>query len=311
MGLDLADSADGTSRLPVDMLIGCDYYWDLVTGSICRTGAGPTAIHTKLGWVLSGPTLSSESLCTHTMTIHQLRVDCQVLDSEPLEEQLRAFWEIESLGISQQENSESLYEQFTNSVSLQNGRYQMSLPWKEFHRPLSNNYLLSLKRFKGLLKRLRHDPKMMKEYDMVIKEQLARGIIEPVDPDKETSNQVHYLPHHGVLRHDKSTTKLRVVYDASSKSHGPSLNDCLYKGPKFQQLIFDLLIRFRSYPIALTADIEKAFLMIMMDEKDRDALRFIWVEDIDKEDPELCIYRFTRVVFGISSSPFLLNATIN
>ena len=39
-GLDLADSADGSSCLPVDILIGCDYYWDLVTGSICR-GALP------------------------------------------------------------------------------------------------------------------------------------------------------------------------------------------------------------------------------------------------------------------------------
>lgn len=55
--LDLADWADGTSPLPVDVLIGYDHYWDLVTGSICRD-EGPTAIYTKLGWVLSGPTLS-------------------------------------------------------------------------------------------------------------------------------------------------------------------------------------------------------------------------------------------------------------
>ena len=71
--------------------------------------------------------------------------------------------------------------------------------------------------------------------------------------------QVHYLPHHAVIRRDKSTTKLRIVYDASSRSDGPSLNDCLYKGPKFNQLILDLLLRFRSYKVALTADLEKAF----------------------------------------------------
>ena len=310
MTLDLADPTDGTSDLPIDLLIGCDYYWDLVTGDICRTGTGPTAIHTKLGWVLSGPTVTSESSITHTAITHQLQVDCQLMNDEPLEDQLRAFWEIESFGISQQENACSLYEQFTKSVSLQDGRYQVCLPWKEFHKPLADNYQLSLKRLKGLLKRLRHDPKIMEEYDLTIKEQLSKGIIESVNPEDKTAEPVHYLPHHGVVRSDKLTTKLRVVYDASAKDSGPSLNECLYKGPKFHQIIFDILLRFRFYPIALTADVEKAFLMIQMDERDRDALRFFWVDDITKEEPEIRIYRFTRVMFGISSSPFLLNATI-
>jgi hypothetical protein len=58
------------------------------------------------------------------------------------------------------------------------------------------------------------------------------------------------------------------------------------------------------------ADVEKAYLMISVDDKDRDVLRFIWVDDVNKEDPTLQTYRFTRVVFGVSSSPFLLNATI-
>ena len=75
-----------------------------------------------------------------------------------------------------------------------------------------------------------------------------------------------------MLRSDKATTKLRVVYDASLKTSGPSLNECLYKGPKFHQLILDLLIRFRSYKVTLIADVEKAFLMIAVDEKDRDVL---------------------------------------
>ena len=118
------------------------------------------------------------------------------------------------------------------------------------------------------------------------------------------------MPHHAVIRTDKTTTKLRVVYDASAKPIGPSLNDCLHKGPKFNQLILDLLLRFRSHRIALTADIEKAFLMISVNDSDRDVLRFLWVDDITKADPEVRAFRFTRVVFGVSSSPFLLNAMI-
>jgi len=308
--LDLADSADGRSRLPVDILVGCDYYWELVTGSICRGAKGPTAIHTKLGWVLSGPTQPTElamNSAACVATTHLLRVDSQHAESAQLSEVLRSFWELESLGIHEQK---TLYDEFTKQVGFQEGRYKVSLPWKDLHEPLSDNYQLSVNRLNGLLRRLRRTPEILKQYDSTIQDQLSRGIIEPVQPHEKTTNLVHYLPHHGVIRTDKATTKLRIVYDASSKTSGPSLNDCLYKGPKFNQLILDLLIRFRSYKIALLADVEKAFLMIAVDEKDRDVLRFIWVDDFTKKEPELRVYRFTRVVFGVSSSLFLLNATV-
>ena len=141
----------------------------------------------------------------------------------------------------------------------------MPLPWKEFHQPLADHFQLSSKIGEGLLRRLRSTPEVLQQYDSTIKDQVATGIIEPVPPDEKSANQVHYLPHHCVIRTDNTTTKLRVVYDASSKKSGPSLNDCLYKGPKFHQLILDLLIRFRSYRVALVADVEKAFLMIEKD----------------------------------------------
>ena len=91
---------------------------------------------------------------------------------------------------------------------------------------------------------------------------------------------------------------------------GPHFNHCLHSGPKFNQKILKILLRFRSYPIALTADIEKAFLMISILLKDHDVLRFLWVKDIHDKEPQLVKMRFTMVVFGVSSSPFLLNATI-
>ena len=121
---------------------------------------------------------------------------------------------------------------------------------------------------------------------------------------------IHYLPHHAVIRHDKKTTKVRVVYDASARSSGPSLNDCLYTGPKFNQKILEILLRFRSYPVAFIADIEKAFLMIAVTPRDRDVLRFLWVRDPFSKDSEIIALRFTRVIFGVSASPFLLNANI-
>ena len=81
-------------------------------------------------------------------------------------------------------------------------------------------------------------------------------------------------------------------------------------GTQIQPKINELLFRFRSYSVALVADIKKAFLMISVDPNDHDVLRFLWVEDSFDNDVKLVTMRFTRVVFGVSSSPFLLNATI-
>lgn len=309
MELDLADNADRASSLPVDLLIGSDYYWDLVTGGICRGRGGLTAIHTKLGWVLSGPVPGqhSEGCSMNLTTTHVLCADTQITDAG-LDAQLRSFWELESLGIHKEEGS--VYEDFAKKISFQDGRYTVSLPWMEFHNPLPDNYALSVKRLRGLLRRLYQDPEVLKEYDSTIREQLKKGIIEAVELEEPHTNQVHYLPHHAVIRRDKATTKLRIVYDASAKMDGPSLNECLHKGPSFNQLILDLLLRFRSYRVALTADVEKAFLMIAVHDSDRDVLRFIWVDNIEDKEPKLKVLRFTRVVFGVSSSPFLLNATI-
>ena len=267
--LDLADFSESDQGLEVDILIGSDYYWDLVTGGVCRGSNGPTAIHTKLGWVLSGPTRSREvDHCSmNLVTTHVLRVDTQPNDSKSLDNRLRSFWDLESLGICELEKT--MYDEFANTINFQDGRYQVSLPWKDFHEPLPDNYKLSHNRLRGLLHRLKQTPSILREYDDIIQDQLKKGIVESVLETDPASNRHHYLPHHAIIRTDKTTTKLRVVYDASAKANRPSLNDCLHTGPKFNQKI---LVRFCAFKVALTADIEKAFLMISVAESDRDVL---------------------------------------
>ena len=100
------------------------------------------------------------------------------------------------------------------------------------------------------------------------------------------------------------------MYDASAQAGGPSLNDALLTGPNLNQSIFDIIIRFRAHQVALVGDIEKAFLMVGVTERDRDVLRFLWMRDMTTRPPEIVELRFTRVVFGVTASPFLLNCTI-
>ena len=309
--LDLADTSSDGASMNVDLLIGSDCYWTLVTGEIRRGDTGPVAVHTRLGWVLSGVAPMPRGLDTsHSfLTTHVMRVDASSHCSENLDDVLHSFWKLESLGIEDPEDA--VLEEFNQTVHFNGDRYEVALPWKDSHPPLPSNFDLSSKRLQGLLRRLKQDPDIMSEYNSIIQSQLQQGIVEEVSqPSDGESGQVHYLPHHAVVRKDKETTKVRIVYDASAKSTGCSLNECLHKGPKFDQKILDILLRFRTYRIAMTADIEKAFLMVSVAEEDRDVLRFLWVVDVNSNSPQIRVLRFARVVFGVSSSPFLLNATL-
>ena len=66
------------------------------------------------------------------------------------------------------------------------------------------------------------------------------------------------------------------------------------------------MLQFRIYPIAITADIEKAYFQINVDEKDKDYLRFLWFKNLfTDQETQICKYRFTRVIFGATCSQFL------
>ena len=119
------------------------------------------------------------------------------------------------------------------------------------------------------------------------------------------------MPHQLVVRRDKETTKVRVVYDCSSKMRGnPSLNDCLQVPEALYTDLFAVMVRFRLQKVGLIADIEKAFLRIRMKEEDRDAHRLIWVKDPFAEKLEPTILRFTTVTFGAGPSMWHLGSVI-
>ena len=287
-------------------MIGSDYLWSFQTGITRRGKAGdPVAVETELGWVLSGPPRMQEA---GSASVSQVNFVAQRSDIESLERNVQTLWSFEALGIDKRDK---VHEEFLDSIKFTGNRYSVKLPWKEGHDKLPDNYANSLGRMKSQLKRLKREPELLKEYDAIIKEQVELGIVEPV-AELEKANKVHYLPHQAVIRKDAVTTKVRIVYDASSKESkmGTSLNDCLHVGPSLNPLLYSILLRFRENRIALVGDIEKAFLNVEVDEADRDCLRFLWVSNIEGGNVETLVYRFCRVVFGLNASQFLLNATL-
>ena len=176
---------------------------------------------------------------THTLQFNTLLShDDQVLDSC-----LNSFWELESFSVV--DADQSVLDDFRNKIRFTWERYEVCLPWKDSHQVLPENYQLSCQRLQGLLRCLQQDPEILREYDSIIQTQIQNGIVEYVQKtEKGLVGQIHYLPHHAIVHRDKETMKLWVVYDASARSNGPSLNDCLHVGPKFNQKICDLLLKF-------------------------------------------------------------------
>lgn len=130
--------------MEIDILIGSDHYWEVVTGRIIRGASGPTAVETNFGWVLSGPEegVAQEDTAINFTSTHTLRVDA-FTEQQSLEAGLKRFWVLESLGILKEE--QSVYDTFTQQISFKQGRYEVHLPWKESHPLLPHNYALCRK----------------------------------------------------------------------------------------------------------------------------------------------------------------------
>ncbi|XP_057292161.1 uncharacterized protein LOC130614736 [Hydractinia symbiolongicarpus] len=298
--LKLADFSNGETRLNVHVLIGLDHYYSFITGEVVRDPrGGPIAINSKLGWILSGGEQSkaNESSC---MEVHACRVDTE---NTILRDELNKFWQIESIGDGENENVLSSFKQ---TLEFNGERYVTELPFRPDHDKLSDNFAVLKQRLDSLVnKRLRNEPDLAVQYNDIFADYESKQIIEKVPESEIACENAHYLPHHPVVRQDKSTTKVRPVFDGSCAVHKPSLNDILNSGPNLLAKVFDILLRFRTNYVALVADIQQAFLNIEIAEKDRNYLRFLWKENPTENDSKLIIYRFLRVVFGLTCSPFL------
>ena len=293
------EDLDRKERLPVHIILGASDYAKLKTDRPPKVGESgqPVAELTRLGWTIMSP--GKETINTSNMLLTQTsqvdyeelcRLDVLGLKDTPTNDQSMVFCEFK--------------EQLTRNPS---GWYETGLPWRGNHPPLPNNKEASLRRLATLTTKLEREG-LTSKYAEIINEQRTEGIIEKAD--QPSVGREFYIPHKAVVRPDAESTKIRVVYDASSKAHNgiPSLNECLHPGPPLQNKLWDILVRGRFNPVALTGDLQKAFLQIRIRTDDRDALRFHWRKDAQSD---LEILRFTRAPFGLVSSPFLLEGVID
>ncbi|XP_058827598.1 uncharacterized protein LOC131687522 [Topomyia yanbarensis] len=164
------------------------------------------------------------------------------------------------------------------------------------------------RRFESLERRLYHDDQLQKEYSKFLHEYIALGHMRLVPPhDKFVSNQC-FLPYHPVVKEASTTTKLRVVFDRSAKtSSGHSLNDALLVGPVVQDDLLSIILRFRTYPVALVADIEKMYRQVKLNTDDTPFQRILW--RFCRQEP-IQTYELLTVTYGLASSSFLATRTL-
>ncbi len=314
-GLQLADTYPRKQPEEIDVMLGLEDTLNVMLPERITGPKGtPVAQKSHFGWILSGPCPESISKLEGKSTVNRVAFNIK----EDIEMATK-HWELEHLGILPNESNSKATEleqeavtQHKEKTKLVDGRFESGLlkhpKWTE--TTLKENYVQAKRRLEGLERRLKKDPELCKTYNDQISELLEKGMAERVvNNTPKDERQIWYLPHHPVIRKDKTTTKVRIVFDGSMcGEEGVSINDTLLPGPPLQPDLQGVLLRFRRHRIAIIADIEKMFLQIKLNERDRDSQRFLWRAMDTTKEPE--VYRLTTVTFGLTSSPFTSIQTV-
>ena len=292
----------------IDLLLGADVYSDvLLNGRRCGPRDTPTAFETQFGWVLTGRTNAS-SANNHAVASHHTTI----VSGDDL---IRKFWETEENPKHQVESNLSAEERavvqhFKETHSRSDtSRFVVPLPKDPRGPLLGESRSQAVRRFLTLERSL-YAKGQFQEFAKVIDEYFELDHAEPVPPEalEKPVKDTFYLPMHAVRKEHSTTTKLRVVFDASAKStSGVSLNETLLVGPIIHPTLVDMLLRFRCHRIALTADVSKMYRAVELAPSDKDLHRFVWRKNI--KDP-VRDYRMTRVTFGVSASSFAANMAV-
>lgn len=239
----------------IDILLGADKFFEIINSRQIKLGTDkPILQDSKLGWIVAG--LTGESYYQYNVNCH-LATTRHRTSLQDVDDSLRRFWEVEELPSDcksfsvDEEFCESHY--IENTSRLPNGRFSVMMPFKENpEESLGNSYPIAMRRFLSLEKKLNKSPLLKDQYRHFLEEYAELGhMTEVVRPVSGC-----YLPHHCVVREQKETTKLRVVFDCSAQtSSGKSLNDIQAIGPVLQSDLLSILLRFRAnrYVLLLTS----------------------------------------------------------
>ncbi|CAI6350178.1 unnamed protein product [Macrosiphum euphorbiae] len=298
----LADPAYHES-LPIDILFGADVFPYLLCGDKREGGLNePVALSTIFGWILMGRIAGTEERTTNAL----------YTTLESIDQSVQRFWELEEVPTAERNTPADMKceEIYTSTTSRQDdGRYIVHLPFVTNPPKLGESRATALKRLHRLETRLEKSEDLRTQYNAAMQDYLDSGHMTKVPQAQCGVEPVYYTPHHAVIKLESTTTKVRVVYDASAvTTSGMSLNDNLYPGPKLQQDLPGIVLRFRLHTIVFTADVKQMFRQIKVTPEHHQYQRLLYRFSLAEPVSE---FEMTTVSFGQRSSPFLAIRTLH
>ena len=307
---------DTPANPTVDILLGLDV--PQLHASLAERrgpGHGPIARKTPLGWICFG--LLEGSGTSAEPTVHHATHAAIAEPTEPtleLNAMVRSMFNLDTIRSTATGETMSRAEREAEKVtddtmSLNNNRVTIGIPWvAEDRKPhVTSNRPMAQQRLASLQRSLYKRPELAAAYAGVIQQYLTKGYIREV-PETEVHNDADdqwFLPHFPVIKEDRTTTKVRIVFDAAAKKNDVSINEEMHAGPALQNNIVSCLLKFCKEPVALMADISEMFLQVELAERDRRYHRFLW-----EVDGRAKVFEFQRVCFGCKASPYLAGKAV-
>lgn len=287
----------------IDIILGVDVHAEILAENshiIKPRNTGLVIQFTTLGWIVSGV------LTKNKQNSHQ----CFQLSTIDENESLIQFWEQEKTDEQPETMSDenkycvNFYKQTVRRTK--DGRYIVRLPFKNHKDRLGNSRRAAMAQLMQLVRKFNNNVNFKSLYTEFVDEYIRLGHMKKCKT-RMSDEESFFLPHHAVMK-ESTTTKLRTVFDGSRPtSSGVSLNDQLIVGPKLQEDIFNILVRFRSHKIGFVADIEKMYRQIQLDEYDQNFQRILWINEITNKVEE---YQLTTVTYGTGAAPYLAIQTV-
>ena len=319
----------------VTVLIGADTAPAHLYSEVRQGNQGqPLALKTAFGWCLFGSSIRKgkvrEVLCSATFIEedpnHQAQecfwseeeeppsIHCNLITSRSdqfLNEAMEKFWKQENCGILPPRDISMSRDDMSALKVLETGtrnlgdRYEVPMLWATPNVELPDNRPMAMKRYTTLERRLRAKSDLYKGMKAVIDGYLTSDPphARKMSPEEAgtVSKRTWYLPIHPVTNPNKPG-KIRVVNDAAAEYKNVSLNNSLLTGPDMLSSLVGTLLRFRTGPIAIAADIEAMFHQVRVSREDADSLRFLWKDNILSDGPPET-YQMLVHIFGAKCSP--------
>ncbi|XP_076549167.1 uncharacterized protein LOC143306370 [Osmia lignaria lignaria] len=297
----------------VDLILGADLYGQLLRPGLQHlTGSRLVAQNTVLGWVISGSAQSSSSRRAEGSSQEPLRA-LHCASEDDLNECLQQFWRLEELPSSVRilgPEDEACENQFVATHSRDaGGRYVVQLPLKSDPPKVSaETRRMAVGSLAHIHRKFTRDPELASAYREFMRTYEALGHMTRVPAAESINPRSWYLPHHAVVQSTPTQYKVRVVFDASRRTHEQyRLNDFLMSGPPLQQDLSLVLLNWRRYKYVFTADIVKMFRQILVVPRDQDLQRIVWAPNPEEPPIE---YRLTTVTYGTACAPYLAIRTL-